>query len=328
MPKILILTSRKRVEQFYDLSQLPEDFTLIYAEHLQSDQEVIALAPDAEYVFADAIREVNADLIASLPGLKLIHSEGVGFNKIDLGAAKAHGVYVCNNAAANAKAVAEHTIMLMLGLQRRILEGDRLVRSGRQIEAKGTFISDGICELSSAHVGLIGLGAIAVETAKLLNAFGARVSYFSRSRKESIESEYGVQYLPIDELMGDCDIISLHLPVTKETIGFINKEKIDLMKTTAFLINTARGEIVVQEDLVDALKNGTIAGAGLDALYPEPVQLDNPLLNLPAGNEYKILFSPHTAGITKQAIEKMHSTVWANIMTVAKGYCPINIVNE
>ncbi len=327
MKKVLILTSQKRIEKFSDLSILSKDWELIYGEHLTSDDAVIDAAADADFIFADAVREVSKTLINNLPKLKLIHSEGVGFNKIDADAAKKKGIYVCNNTAANSAAVAEHTILLMLGLQRRILEGDQMVRNGSQIQAKGQFILNGIPELGSCHIGLVGMGSIAIETAKRLKSFGSKLSYFSRSRKTQTENQLELTYMPLDELCKQCDIISLHLPVTPETTGLFNKDRLSLMKPTTLLINTARGELIVQEDLVTALVDGKLAGAGLDTMYPEPVTLDNPLLHLPEDSRYKLLFTPHIGGTTKQAFEKMHKTVWSNFLAVANGERPINIVN-
>jgi lactate dehydrogenase-like 2-hydroxyacid dehydrogenase len=325
--KVLILTSTKRVEKFSDLSGIPKDWELIFGEDLNSDEAVLQAAGDADFVFVDAVREVSKTLIDNMPNLKLIHSEGVGYNKIAIQAAKEKRIYVCNNTAANSAAVAEQTILLILGLQRRLLEGDQMVRCGRQIQAKGSFILDGIPELGSCHVGLVGMGSIALETARRLKPFGAKLSYFNRSQKNAIENELGLSYMPLEELCKRCDIISLHLPVTPETTGLINADLLSLMKPTALLINTARGELVVQEDLVAALSTKQIAGAGLDTLYPEPVMSDNPLLNLPESCHYKLLFSPHIGGTTKPAFEKMHKTVWSNILAVSNGECPINIVN-
>lgn len=327
MTKVLILTSTKRVEKFSDLSAIPNDWELIFGENLNSDDAVLEAAGDTDFIFADAVREVSEKLIDNMPNLKLIHSEGVGYNKINIEAAKEKNIYVCNNTAANSGAVAEQTILLMLGLQRRLLEGDQMVRSGHQIQAKGSFILEGIPELASCHVGLVGMGSIALETAKRLKPFGSKLSYFNRSRKSEAENELGSSYLPLEELCKQCDIISLHLPVTAETTGLINAELLSLMKPSALLINTARGELVVQEDLVAALSADLIAGAGLDTLYPEPVTLDNPLLNLPKRCHNKLLFSPHIGGTTKSAFEKMHRTVWTNILAVANGERPINIVN-
>ena len=327
MTKVLILTSEKRVKKFYDLAALPKDWELIYAEDLKTDEEILKKAPDADYIFADAIREVGANLMAQMPNLKLVHSEGVAFNKIDTAAAKAKGIYVCNNAAANAVAVAEHAIMLMLAMQRRLLEGDMMVRTGKQIQAKGAFILDGVCELNAAHIGLVGFVMIAKETAKRLNAFGCKISCFDAYRNEQAEKDLGVGYLPIEELLAQCDIVSLHLPVTPETTDFMNAERLAMMKPTAILLNTARGELIDQIALAKVLEEGKIAGAAFDTLTPEPVLPDNPLLNLSEDCRYKVLFSPHIAGTTLQAFQTMHKTVWNNIMAVERGDKPINVCN-
>jgi len=327
MTKVLILTSEKRVRKFYDLSSLPSEWELIYGEGLKTDDEILKTASDADYIFADAIREVSDDLIANMPKLKLIHSEGVGFNKIDIKAAKQHKVFVCNNAAANAVAVAEHTVMLMLAMQRRLLEGDMMVRTGRQIEAKGAFILDGVYELNAAHVGLIGFGMIAKETAKRLKAFGCKVSCYHSTPDEQAEKALGVDYLALDELLSSCDIISLHLPVTSDTVNYIDATRLAMLKPNTILINTARGELIDQQALAKALESGQLAGAAFDTLTPEPVTKDNPLLNLSESCRYKVLFSPHIAGTTLQAFQTMHKTVWSNILAVENGTQPINICN-
>ncbi len=327
MPKILILTSQKRVQKFYDLSTLPPDFELIWGEAAQTDEEVLALCGDADVIFADAIRPVGKNLIEKMPNLKLIHSEGVGYNAIDTIAARKRNVFVCNNAAANAAAVAEHAVMLMLGLQRNLLKGDAMVRAGKQIEAKGAMLLEGVHELGPCRVGLIGFGSIAQATAKLLDAFGCGICYYSRSEHPNEAKQYNAEFLPLNELLSSCDIVSLHVPATEETFGMINRDRLSLMKPNALLINTARGEVVVQEDLAQTLIDGTIAGAGLDTLFPEPVRDDNPLLHLPQECAYRILFSPHIAGATAEALQAMHHSVWNNILAVTQNKRPVNIVN-
>ncbi len=328
MVKVLVLTSKGRVGKFFDINTLPKDWELVYGEALKTDEELLNLAGDADFIFVDAIREISKHLIDQMPNLKLIHSEGVAYNKIDTEAAKAKNVFVCNNAGANAPAVAEHAVMLMIGLLRRLLEGDMMVRTGKQIEAKGSFILDGITEISACHVGFVGFGVIAKETAKRLKPFGCKMSCFDIYRNEDAEKQLGVAYMPVEELLKECDIISLHLPVTKDTENFINEERLALMKSNALIINTARGEIVDQDALAKALVQGKVAGLGTDTLNPEPVTLDNPLLNLPSEHRYKVLFTPHIAGTTLQAFATMHKTSWENMMSVIKGDRPKNIVNQ
>lgn len=326
--KTLVLSNKKRVEKYLQYCSVPEDMELIFMDTFCSDDEILLKAKDADFIFADAIKEVSGYLIKNMPNLKLVHSEGVAFNKIDIEAAKKLNIYVCNNKGANAGAVAEHTILLMLAMLRNALEGDLKVREGKQIETKEQMMLSGITELADCTVGLIGFGAIAKETAKRLAGFGTKTYYNSRAKAaDEVEKEYNVQYKKLDELIKECDIISLHVPVTEETTNMVNKTFLSNMKQTAFLINTARGEIVDQVALKAALINGEIAGAGLDTLSPEPVTLDNPLLSLPESVKYKVLFTPHIGGTTEGAFRKMHQGVWSNITKVINGEKPINIVN-
>ena len=324
--KVLITVTQQRIEKYSALDRLPQDWQLIYMPPDADETDMLSQAGDADFIFADAIAQVSGSLIRQMPNLKLIHSEGVGFNGIDIKAAKAANVFVCNNAGANAGAVAEQAVLLMLALMRRLHEGDDMVRTGRQIQAKENFIMNGITELGICRVGLIGFGAIAKATAKLLSAFGCEVLYFSRSRSPQ-EEEYKVRYCSLDKLIPACDVISLHLPVTPETAGLVDDSFLSRMKSTALLINTARGKIVDQEALLRSLVDGKIAGAGLDTLDPEPVTLDNPLLGLPEDLKYKLVFSPHIGGTTDGMFKRAHKMVWSNIMTAAKGKRPVNIVN-
>jgi len=327
--KFLILTSRKRMEAYADFTKFPKDWEFVYVSYGYSDEDVLAAGRDAVFILVDAVCPVSRYVIENMPNLKLIHSEGVGYNQIDTAAASERGIFVCNNAGVNGAAVAEHAIMLMLALLRRLPEGDHMVRIGKQAEAKGAFILEGIHELGACRVGLIGFGSIGRETAKRLSAFGCQVYYYSRSRlREEEESQYDVQYCPLEDLIQKSDVISLHLPVTPDTIGFVDGKFLAGMKDSAILINTARGEIVDQEALAKALSEGSIAGAGIDTLYPEPVTLDNPLLHLPDEKKYRIVFSPHVAGTTHEVFCRIHENVWNNFQAFNDGKRPGNIVND
>ncbi len=325
--KVAVLTSRERVEKFTDWSAVPPGTELIFIGQTYTDDMVIQKAQEAQAILVDAVNPVSGDVIRCLPRLKLIQSEGVAYHLIDTAAAKEKGVYVCNNAAANAGAVAEQAILLMLACTRRLIEGDAMVRAGQQIQAKGTFILEGIPELEHCHVGLLGFGAIAKETAKRLRGFGCRVSYYSRRRSAAEEEmAYGVSYLPLQSLYSTCDILSIHVPVTAETVNMVDRQAFAVMKSTAVLINTARGEIVDQQALYDAIVSGQIAGAGLDTLFPEPVLADHPLLQLPEALRHKVTVSPHIGGTTQEVFRKMYRHIWANIIAVSRGETPSCIV--
>ena len=325
---ICVLGDRAYYERILPNNPYLSSGTCLFLGRAATNDDVVAAMPNAEVLLVDAIATVNGDLIERLPQLKLINSEGVGFDKIDLARARERGVFVCNNQGMNAGAVAEQTILLMLGLLRGVIEGDAAVRDGRQIDVKMRGMREGITDLADCTVGLVGLGAIGQATAARLKAFGCRVFYTGRSRKDAaLEATLGVEYLPLEEMLGQCDFVSLHCAVTPETTGLVNAEFLAQMRPGAFLINTARGEVVDNAALVDALVHGTLGGAGLDTVFPEPVQLDNPLVNLPPDAARKVLFSPHVGGITTGSMRRGQAHMWENVSRIERGERPDCVVN-
>lgn len=326
--KILILGAQARYERYMPHLPFIRQQELVFLDKESSQEAILATAADADILFVDAITPISGALIAQMPKLKLIQSEGVAYDKIDLSAARARGIDVCNNRGCNASAVAEQAILLMLMLLRQEMEGDRAVREGRQMEMKERCMQEGLRELSECRVGLIGFGDIAKATAQRLAPFGCEVFYNSRRRRSRDEEEiYGVTYLSQEELVSSCDIVSLHCAVTEETRGMVNGEFLRYMKPTAYLINTARGDLVDNQALREALMAGTIAGAGLDTVAPEPVPADHPLVTLPAPIRERLVFSPHLGGITEGSFRRAHLHMWRNAERVADGHRPDNIVN-
>ena len=292
------------------------------------DEEIIARCGDAEALCIDAIASASAELIEGLPNLRFIQSEGVGYNGVDLEAATKRGVLVSNNAGINATAVAEQAVLLMLGLLRDVLAGNEAVFAGHQIETKERLMFEGIRELADCRVGFIGFGAIAKATANLLRPFGCEVCYNSRHRADGeVEERYNVTWMERDELLASCDIVSLHCPVTPATAGMVDAAFLDAMKDDALLINTARGDLVDNEALAAALESGSIGGAGLDTIAPEPVLPDNPLVNVSAAARARLLVSPHTGGVTTSTFRRGFANTWQNLARVQRGERPINVVN-
>lgn len=284
-------------------------------------QEYAAAMPDAEVIVADAIAEVPGALIGELPQLKMIHSEGVAFNRIDVAAASARGISVCNCAGMNASAVAEQTILLMEGMLKNVLVNDRAVREGRQITVKEDYMAQGsLKELADCRVGLVGFGDIGKCTARLLAAYGAEVYYYKRHRLAPEEElAANAMYLPLDELLELCDIVSLHLPVTEETTGMCDRTFFEKMRPGSYFVNTSRGELVDDEALAEALAGGRLAMAGLDTLDREPVQKDHPLLRQPREVLDRILFTPHIGGITASSFRRGYAMIWDNIGRLEEG---------
>ena len=327
--KVLVIGDEKRVRKYLPDLAIAREAETVVASRGTADEDIVAMAGDVDAIVADAISPVSAYLMDAFPSLKLIHSEGVAYNAIDVGAARARGVYVCNNAGVNAGAVAEQAVLLMLACLRHLVPGDAAVREGRQIQMKERLMVEGIRELGDCTVGLVGLGAIAAQTALRLQAFGTDVCYWNRSRRSpEREAELHVRYLPLDELARTCDIVSIHVPVTPDTENLVDAAFLASMKGDALLVNTARGEVVDQVALAQALEEGVIGGAGLDTLSPEPVQADHPLANLTPEAASKLVLSPHIGGVTEGMFRRAWTTIWQNIQRVSEGGTPVNVVNK
>lgn len=326
--KILIVGSQDRYERFLPEAIRSGDFQLLFAPRGSTNEQLLALGADADVILTDAISPVDRPLMEAMPNLKLVHSEGVAYNAIDIEAARERGIFVCNNQGCNADAVAEQTLMLMLMLLRRGEPGHRAVREGRQIQYKEQAMSDGITELGDCTVGLIGLGDTAQSTARVLRAFGCSVYYYAPHRRApAAEMALSVSYLPLEKLITKCDIISLHCLVNDETRHMVNAHFLSLMKPTAYLINTGRGDLVDNEALRAALVEGRIAGAGLDTISPEPTPADHPLVDLPEYLRDRVVYSPHLGGITTGSFQRAHQNMWSSVLALCHGKRPNHIVN-
>lgn len=324
----MIIGPQARFDKYMPAMEYVNTVEKVFVSKEDTVEAMYEAGGDADAIFADAIAKVPGELIRKMPNLKLIHSEGVGYNGIDIAAANEKGIIVCNNKGINDVAVAEQAVMLMLGLLRTILVGDREVRAGHQIQMKERRMVGGIAELSDCKIGLLGFGDIGKATCKLLKAFGCEVCYNDYYRmSEDNEKAYGVTYVSVDEMIETCDIISIHVPVTPTTTGMVNEEFLKKMKPTAYLVNTARGEIVDNEALAQALCEGWIAGAGLDVIAPEPVPADHLLLHLPEEAADKLLLAPHLGGITTSTFKRGHRNLWTALQLVEKGEVPPHKVN-
>ena len=328
--KVLVLTMKARYDRF-----APKDSAayraaeLVFCDRDASEEEWLSAGGDAEVLFVTPVTWVRESLIARMPNLKMIHSEGVGFDRIDLEAARRRGVYVCNNAGCNAGPVAEQAVMLMTMLLHRTLWGHRMVLEGRQDEAVQTFEANVPLDLTSAKVGLVGFGAIGQATAERLRPNGTEVYYYARHRRdEETEKQLGVTYLPLEKLAARCDIISLHLPATAESTHLVDRDFLARMKPGAFLVNTARGAIIDDEALCEAIRSGHLAGAALDCYDPEPAAADHPVVRLAAEFPERLVLLPHQSGITQTSFRNVYRMLFANLERLAAGEKPERIVNK
>ena len=284
--------------------------------------------PDAEVIFADAITPISREMMDLLPRLRMIHSEGVAFNAIDTEAARARGIFVCNNKGCNAGSVAEHTVMLMLMALRRGITGHAAVKTGQQIRFKEQFMVSNAPELGEQSVGIIGLGDIGTATARLLRPFGCKLYYYTAHRRPPhAEEELGVTYLPLEELAGTCSILSLHCAVNEQTTHMVNEHFLSHVKPGTILVNTARGQLVDNLAVRQALIGGRLGGIAMDTLDPEPTPADHPLVDLPPEIAGRAVYSPHLGGITGGVFRRAHRNMWNSARLLLEGQRPNFIVN-
>jgi phosphoglycerate dehydrogenase-like enzyme len=272
------------------------------------DARLATLLPEMEVLW-HALRPVTAEMIAAAPHLRLIQKIGVGVNTIDLKAAQARGIAVCNLPGTNAPAVAEHTLALMLAALRRIPMFDAAMRRGQGF-ALDPVRKDGIGELGGRTVGLVGYGAVPRALAPVLAALGCRVLYTAHAPRADAAAEW--RELPA--LLAESDVVSLHVPLTAETERMIDAAALARMKPGAILVNTARGGLVDEAALVAALRAGTLAAAGLDVFAEEPTDPANALLSLP-----NVVLTPHIAWLTSGTFDRSFALAAENCRRLAAG---------
>ncbi|WP_198375610.1 2-hydroxyacid dehydrogenase [Neoroseomonas rubea] len=267
-----------------------------------------AALPTAEVIW-HVLRPLAAADIAAAPRLRLIQKIGVGVNTIDLDAARARGIAVCNLPGTNSRAVAELTLLLMLGALRRVAHMDAETRAGRGW-AQPPALQDGLFELGGRTVGLVGYGAVPALLAPVLAAMGCRLLYTARAPKPEAEGHFR----SLDALLAESDVVSLHIPETPETRSLIDGRAIARMKRGAVLVNTARGGLVEQGALTAALRSGHLAAAGLDVFAQEPADPRDPLFALP-----NVVVTPHIAWLTTGTFDRSFAIAAENVRRLSAG---------
>jgi D-3-phosphoglycerate dehydrogenase len=267
------------------------ELTVFTEPGAESEQELARRIGNAEGVVnIRAYAKYTDQVLAACPKLKVISIWGTGTDNVDLAACERRGIAVKNTPGVNANAVAEHAITLMLSVLRRVPSMDADLRGGRWARAP-------LGQLEGKTVGIVGFGAIGRRTAGLASAFGAAILVHTRTPDNERAAAAGARAVSLDDLLRESDVVSLSLRLDPATIGFIGRERLALMKPTAILVNTARGALVNKTALLDALGNGTIAGAGLDVFHEEPIPPGDPILSAP-----NVVLTPHVAGNTPEVI--------------------------
>ncbi len=299
------------------------------AEGLSDLAEVVYRSPgEADYweALSEAVaivagtERIDGELLDRAPRLRLVARFGVGYDNVDVEACTRRGVYVTHTPGVLSGAVADLTWGLILALARHLVRADRFVRERWALRRER--LPFGI-DLEGKTLGIIGLGRIGSEVARRAQGFGVKVIYYDVVRKPELEEAYGAEYVSLPELLQRADIVSIHVPLLPSTEHLIGERELRMMKPTALLINTSRGRVIDQKALVKAVKEGWIAGAGLDVYEEEPIPLDDPLLKLE-----NVVLTPHIGSATRETRRRMAEVCAENVRAVLEGRRPPNLVPE
>ncbi len=316
-PRVVLVSEIARLGRGH-LVALEERFELVARHDLDNvaDDGVLAAGLDGAWAVVAGAERYSERLLRLLPSLRLIARAGVGFDAIDVDAATRHGVLVTTTPDANADAVADLALALVLACLRRLPLGDRSVRAGG-------WRPDGLGgDLAGATVGVVGLGRIGRKVVERLRGFGCRVLAHEPQPDVEFCSRHGVRLLELDELLPQVDVLTLHAPLTPSTRGLIGADELASLKQTAILVNTARGGLVDEEALVAALREGALGGAALDVFAREPLPPDHPLRAFE-----NVLLSPHVASYTRGSVARMLAAVSTTLEDAAAGRVPPGCIN-
>jgi phosphoglycerate dehydrogenase-like enzyme len=317
--KILFAPGQPQVILDMARSMTPPGFELVVADI--GTPEFYQAAAEADYYLGLA-RRMGGEFFRAAPKLRLVQLLSAGYDHVDVEAARKAGVPVSNNGGANAIAVAEHTIMLMLAVLKRLVHFHNDVVAGKW--RVGNLAEGRVYELASKTLGIVGLGNIGKKVARRAAAFDVEVQYYDIARlTEDQEDALAVRFVLLDELLRTSDVVSLHVPLDDTTRHLLGPREFAMMKPTAILINTCRGPVVDETALYKALTGGQIAAAGLDVMVEEPPAPNHPLFALP-----NVTLTPHSAGPTWENWTARFRNGFDNIQRVAAGRLPRWVIPE
>lgn len=296
---------------------VPEPARVTVVESVGEDPEALRTA----HVVITALAPVTAEHIAAAPELELVQCASHGFDYVDLDAARARNVAVCTIGSSDAetKNVAEQTFALLLALAKQLVPAHNALADADWALPR---LQPALTELSGKRLGIVGLGRIGQQVARRALAFDMEVVYSGRRRADpEVEARFGARRVDLNELLRTSDYVSLHTPLTDATRHLLDAERLALLKPTAFIVNTARGALIDQEALADALAAGALAGAGLDVFDPEPPTASLRLLKSP-----NVVLSPHVGGVTRETVVRIALVAAQNVVGFLKGKEPRDVV--
>jgi len=305
----------------------PGTFEFALVPQTESEEELHRAVSDANVILSVPMAPfMDRAFLEAAKGLKLVHFMSVGYDNIDLAAATEMGISIANNAGFNAVAVAEHAIMMILALLKKAFYAHHGVVQGGWPQKEVVSQDNYLYELRGKTLGVVGLGSIGTEVAKLAVAFGTRVLYNKRNRlSEAEEAALGVEYGTLEDLLRNSNIISINAPLTDETRGMIGEEQIGMMKDDAVLVNTARSGLVDEKALADALRRGKFWGAGIDV--PRLPDEQDAFRETFKGID-NVILTPHIASGTWNAVNQFTEQIADNLARVVNGEKPYYLIND
>ncbi len=283
-------------------------------------EELIEGVKEKDAVLCLLTDTIDEDIIDAGKDLKVISNYAVGYDNIEVECATERGIAVTNTPGVLTEATAEIAWTLIMAVSRNVVPGDKFVRQDR-FEGWDPTLMIGH-ELHGKTLGIVGMGNIGSKVAEMSQGFDMDVIYYNRSRNEEMEEKMGARYVELNELVSRSDFVSIHVPLTDETEGMIGKEELEMMDENSYLINTARGEVVDEDTLVETLKEGSIAGAGIDVYANEPHGANPDYYDLD-----NVVLTPHLGSASHRAREGMALMAAENILSILEGKEPENIVN-
>ena len=283
-----------------------------------TEEALDGLIADADGLITRGSIAITRELMVSSPRLKVVGVHGIGCDHVDLAAAKELGIVVCNTPDAVTVTVAEMAMATTLALLRNVVSSDKAVRAGQWKRKYRDLIG---VELASMKVGIIGMGRIGKATAVRMQAFGANISYWSRTRKPDLEKELEFKWMELDDLLKKSELISLHIPATPETRMIIDEGRIESMRDGVYIVNTARGKVIDEEALIKALQSGKVKAAALDVFEKEPLSTDSLLCSLD-----NVILTPHLSASNVAGMIRMAVQVAEGVLKTINGGEPDNPV--
>ncbi|MEM4535930.1 MAG: glyoxylate reductase [Nitrososphaerota archaeon] len=306
------------------LTLLRQYCEVIYRDEMAppSREELLKNVLNVDAIYCTLNEKIDREVVDASPRLKVVGTMSVGVDHIEVEYATSRGVYVVYTPGVLTETTADLAFALMLATARRVVEGDRMIREGKWKLAWAPTMMLGY-DVHGKTLGIIGLGRIGVAVARRAKGFNMKVYYYDVNRRKDIEDELGVQYLELQNLLKISDFISIHVPLTPETRHLIGEKELRTMKPTAIVVNTSRGPVIDEKALVKALREGWIAGAGLDVFEMEPLPPDSPLVDLP-----NVVLTPHIGSASYDTRNMMAQYAAEGIIKVLKGEEPENLYNR